>query len=235
MALTATAIRNAKPGKKPKRLYDSGGLYLEISPTGGRWWRFAYRFAGKRKLLSLGVSKDVALATARKRRDEARTLLADGVDPSAARQAAKSEAVGRVTSSFEAVAREWYAKQAHTWVPSHATDVLRRLESNLFPVIGATPIAELTAPSLLAALRRIEHRGAHDLAHRAVQVSGQVLRYGVATGRCERDLLPPPASGPVKREARHVAIDWLEHFGNRGAITKLFVQKLSRGVISHNT
>lgn len=132
MPLTATAIRNAKPGKTPKRLYDSDGLYLEISPAGGRWWRFAYRFAGKRKLLSLGVSKDVPLAIARKRRDEARTLLADGVDPSAARQAAKNEAVGRVTNSFEAVAREWYAKQAHTWVPSHATDVLRRLESNLF-------------------------------------------------------------------------------------------------------
>jgi hypothetical protein len=147
MPLTATAARNAKSGKKPKRLYDSGGLYLEISPTGGRWWRFAYRFAGKRKLLSLGVSKDVPLATARKRRDEARTLLADGVDPSAARQAAKNEAVGRVTNSFDAVAREWYTKQAHTWVPSHATDVLRRLESNLFPVIGATPVAELTAPA----------------------------------------------------------------------------------------
>jgi hypothetical protein len=199
MALTATAIRNAKPGKKPKRLYDSSGLYLEISP-GGRWWRFAYRFAGKRKLLSLGVSKDVRLATARKRRDEAGTLLADGVDPSAARQAAKNEAVGMVANSFEAVARAWYAKRAHTWVPSHATDVLRRLESNLFPVIGATPIAELTAPSLLAALRRIEHRGAHDLAHRVLQVSGQVLRYGVATGRCERDLSSDPRGALTPNE-----------------------------------
>ena len=178
MPLTATAARNAKSGKKPKRLYDSGGLYLEISPTGGRWWRFA----GKRKLLSLGVSKDVPLATARKRRDGARTLLADGVDPSAARQAAKNEAVGRVTNSFDAVAREWYTKQAHTWVPSHATDVLRRLESNLFPVIGATPVAELTAPALLSALRKIEHRGALDLAHRVLQVAGQVLRYYRADG-----------------------------------------------------
>ena len=86
MPLTATAIRNAKPGKRPKRLYDSAGLYLEISPGGGRWWRFAYRFAGKRKLLSLGVSKDVPLAIARKRRDEARALLAEGVDPSVCHQ-----------------------------------------------------------------------------------------------------------------------------------------------------
>jgi integrase len=205
MALTATAIRNAKPGKKPKRLYDSAGLYLEISPTGGRWWRFAYRFAGKRKLLSLGVSNDVPLAIARKRRDEARVLLADGVDPSAARQAAKREASARVTNSFEAVAREWYSKQAHTWVASHAADILRRLESNLFPVIGATPIAELTAPALLSALRRIEHRRAHDLAHRVLQVSGQVLRYGIATGRCERDLSSDLRGALTPHKGRHQA------------------------------
>jgi integrase len=205
MALTATAIRNAKPGKKPKRLYDSAGLYLEISPTGGRWWRFAYRFAGKRKLLSLGVSNDVPLAIARKRRDEARVLLADGLDPSAARQAAKREASARVTNSFEAVAREWYAKRAHTWVASHAADILRRLESNLFPVIGATPIAELTAPALLSALRRIEHRGAHDLAHRVLQVSGQVLRYGIATGRCERDLSSDLRGALTPHKGRHQA------------------------------
>jgi integrase len=205
MALTATAIRNAKPGKKPKRLYDSAGLYLEISPTGGRWWRFAYRFAGKRKLLSLGVSNDVPLAIARKRRDEARVLLADGVDPSAARQAAKREASARVTNSFEAVAREWYSKQAHTWVASHAADILRRLESNLFPVIGATPIAELTAPALLSALRGIEHRGAHDLAHRVLQVSSQVLRYGVATGRCERDLSSDLRGALTPHKGRHQA------------------------------
>jgi integrase len=205
MALTATAIRNARPGKKPKRLYDSGGLYLEISPTGGRWWRFAYRFAGKRKLLSLGVSNDVPLAIARKRRDEARVLLADGVDPSAARQAEKREAAGRVTSSFEAVAREWYAKRAHTWIHSHATDVMRRLESNLFPVIGAVPIGELTAPALLAALRKSEHRGAHDLAHRVLQVAGQVLRYGVAMGRCERDLSSDLRGALTPHKGRHQA------------------------------
>ncbi len=188
MPLTATAIRNAKPGRKPKRLYDSGGLYLEISPVGGRWWRFAYRFGGKRKLLSVGVLQDVSLAAARKRRDEARALLADGVDPSAARKAAKRETAGRAANSFEGVAREWYGKQVHTWVPTHASDVLRRLEANLFPEIGATPIAELTAPALLAALRKMEDRGAHDLAHRVLQVAGQVFRYGIATGRCERDL-----------------------------------------------
>jgi hypothetical protein len=191
MPLTATAIRNAKPGKKPVRLYDSGGLYLEIAPSGGRWWRFAYRFGGKRKLISLGVFQDVPLAMARERRDAARRLLADGKDPGVQRKAEKREAAGRVANSFEAVAREWYQKQVHTWVPSHASDVLRRLESNLFPEIGATPIAELTAPALLATLRTVAHRGAHDLAHRMLQVSGLVFRYGIATGatgRYERDL-----------------------------------------------
>jgi integrase len=188
MALTAKAIENAKPGKTPKRLYDTGGLYLEVSPAGGRWWRFAYRFAGKRKLLSVGVLQDVSLAAARKRRDEARALLAEGVDPSAARKAAKVQAEGRAANNFEAVAREWYAKQMHIWKPKHADDVLRRMESNLFPEIGLTPIADVSAPALLAALRKIEDRGARDLAHRVLQVAGQVFRYGIATGKCHHDL-----------------------------------------------
>ncbi len=190
MPLNQKQIDAAKPGAKPKRLHDAGGLYLEIAPSGGRWWRFAYRFGSKRKLLSLGTLPTVTLAKARSRRNALRDLLADGVDPGAKRKADKHEALGREINSFEAVAREWYAKQAHTWVPTHATDVLRRLESNLFPEIGGEPIAEITAPMLLAAVRKIEQRGAYDLAHRVLQVAGQVFRYGVATGRCERDPAP---------------------------------------------
>jgi integrase len=187
MPLTATKIKNTKAGAKPIRLYDSGGLYIEIAPTGGRWWRFAYRFGGKRKLISLGVHPDVSLADARDRRDAARRLLSDGTDPSEQRKTDKHDAAGRAADSFEAVAREWYEKQAKVWVARHATDVLRRLEANLFPDLGACPIAEITAPELLAAVRKIERRGAHDLAHRVLQVASQVFRYGVATGRCERD------------------------------------------------
>lgn len=205
MPLNAAVIRNAKPGEKPVRLYDSGGLYLEIAPAGGRWWRFAYRFGGKRKLLSLGVFQDVPLAVARERRDAARRLLSDGKDPSMQRKTEKREVAGRVANSFEAVAREWYQKQVHTWVPSHASDVLRRLESNLFPEIGAMPIAELTAPILLAALRNVEHRGAHDLAHRMLQVSGQVFRYGIATGRCERDLSRDLRGALAPHKGKHQA------------------------------
>lgn len=238
MPLTATAIRNAKPAQKPVRLYDSGGLYLEIAPTGGRWWRFAYRFLGKRKLISLGVFQDVPLAAARERRDAMRKLLADCKDPSAKRKTDKQEALGRSANSFEAVAREWYQKQLHTWVPSHAKDVLRRLETNLFPAIGSMPIAELTVPALLAALRKVEHRGAHDLAHRILQVSGQVFRYGIATGRCQRDLSTDLRGALVPHKGKHQAaitpeelpgllraIDGYEALGDR--LTRLALRLLA--------
>ncbi len=180
-------------------------MYLEVAPSGGKWWRLKYRIGDKERRLSLGVYPDVALADARARRDAARKLLADGVDPSAQRKADKREAAGRAANNFEAVAREWYAKQAHTWVATHATDVLRRLESNLFPEIGATPIAELTAPELLAAVRKIEQRGARDLAHRVLQVSGQVLRYGIATGRCKRDLSADLKGALAPHKSKHQA------------------------------
>ncbi|MEJ7669126.1 MAG: integrase arm-type DNA-binding domain-containing protein [Casimicrobiaceae bacterium] len=198
-------MRNAKPADKPIRRFDSGGLHLEVAPSRGKWWRLKYRIDGKEKRLSLGVYPDVALIDARTRRDAARKLLANGVDPSAQRKADKREAAGRAANSFEAVAREWYAKQAHTWVATHATDVLRRLQSNLFPEIGATPIAELTAPELLAAVRKIEQRGARDLAHRVLQVSGQVLRYGIATGRCERDLSADLKGALAQHKSKHQA------------------------------
>lgn len=205
MPLTATAIRNTKPADKPIRLFDGGGMYLEVSPAGGRWWRLKYRFVGKEKRLSLGVYPEVSLAEARSRREDARKLLAAGIDPSDQRKAAKREAEGREINSFEAVAREWYGKQAHVWVAHHASDVLRRLESNLFPEIGSEPIADVTAPMLLAAVRKIEHRGAHDLAHRVLQVASQVFRYGVATGRCERDPAPDLRGALTPHKSKHQA------------------------------
>jgi integrase len=205
MPLTDRAIRNAKAADKPLRMFDSGGMYLEIAPSGGKWWRLKYRHGGKEKRLSLGVYPDVGLADARERRDAARKLIADGKDPSAERKAEKREAKGRAANSFEAVAREWYAKQAHTWVETHASDVLRRLEANLFPEIGEQPIAELEAPELLEAVRKIEQRGAYDLAHRVLQVSGQVFRYGIATGRCKRDLSADLRGALTPHKARNQA------------------------------
>jgi integrase len=187
LTLTDTKIRNAKPGKKPQRLFDERGLYLEVSPAGGKWWRLKYRFGGKEKRLSLGVYPDVSLKDARDRRDDSRKLLADGIDPSVNRKATKAASIYRAANSFEVVTREWFAKFSVDWAPNHSVRVIRLFERDIFPMIGGLPISEVTAPELLAVLRRIEARGALDTAHRAKQGCGQVLRYGVATGRCQRD------------------------------------------------
>jgi integrase len=187
MPLTHTAIRNAKPGEKPVKLFDERGLFLLVTPSGGKWWRFKYRFDGKEKQLSLGVYPDVNLKDARERRDAARKLLTNGLDPSENRKAQKSARTDRAANSFEVVGREWFAKHSPSWAPSHASKIIQRLEKDIFPWIGGKPIAEITSPELLAVLRRIENRGAMDTVHRAHQNCGQVFRYGVATGRCERD------------------------------------------------
>ncbi len=187
MPLTDTAIRNAKPGEKTVKLFDERGLYLEVSPAGGKWWRLKYRFDGKEKRLSLGVYPDVSLRDARERRDAARKLLADGTDPSENRKAQKSARADRAANSFEVVAREWYSKYSATWDKDHGNRILRRFERDIFPWIGGRPVAEVTAPELLTVVRRIEDRGALETAHRALGNCGQVFRYAVATGRAERD------------------------------------------------
>jgi integrase len=187
MPLTDTAIRNAKPGEKPVRLFDGSGLYLEVSPTGGKWWRLKYRFDGKEKRLSLGVYPDVSLKDARDRRDASRKLLADGIDPSQNRKAMKSARADRSANSFEVVAREWFAKYSATWAANHGNRIIRRFERDIFPWIGGRPIADVNATELLAVVRRIENRGALETAHRALGNCGQVFRYAVATGRAMRD------------------------------------------------
>ena len=185
--LTDPAVRNAKPKDKPLKLYDTGGLFLLVTPTGGKWWRLRYQYDDKAKLLSLGVYPEVGLKEARDRRDEARKLIADGIDPSANRKAQKSARADRAANSFEVVAREWYAKYSTTWAKDHGNRILRRFERDIFPWIGSRSIAEIKAPDLLSVVRRIESRGALETAHRALANCGQVFRYGVATGRCERD------------------------------------------------
>lgn len=187
MALTDTAIRKVKPAGKAQRLFDAGGLYLEVSPAGGKWWRLKYRHGGKEKRLSLGTYPDTGLADARGKRDEARKLLASGVDPGEHRKAEKAAGEDRAANSFEVVAREWHGKQAPTWVKDHADRLMLRLENDIFPWIGKRPIASLTPKELLATVNRIADRGAVESAHRVLQNCGQVFRYAIATGRAERN------------------------------------------------
>jgi len=185
--LTDTAIRKVKAVGKRVRLFDAGGLYLEVVPAGGRWWRLKYRFAGKEKLLSLGVYPEVRLADARDRCNEARKLLAEGVDPSVQRRAQRAARAEHSANTFEVVAREWFEKNSPTWAPSHATRVLRRLERDVFPYIGGRPIGELAPPEVLRVLQRIENRNVLETAHRVRTDIGAVFRYAIATGRADRD------------------------------------------------
>ena len=172
-------------------MYDDRGLYLEVRPTGGKWWRLKYSFDGKARLLSLGTYPDTGLKAVRQKRDQARRLLAQGVDPSAARKAEKASRYEVAVDSFEAVAREWHATIHLAQVSAgHAARTLIRLEQDVFPWLGGMPVREIKAPQLLQAMRRVEARGAIETAHRALQACGQVFRYAIATGRAERDPTP---------------------------------------------
>lgn len=189
MPLTDLAIRAAKPAAKIYRLYDIPGLYLEIAPAGGKWWRFKYFFQGKEKRLSLGVYPKVGLREERALREAAQLTLDNGIDPSAQRKARKNVfCKDGDPDSFEAVAREWFAKFSPTWAESHATRIIRRLERDVFPWIGARHPEKITPAMLLSVLRRIEARGAIETAHRARENCSQVLRYAIATQRAQRDL-----------------------------------------------
>lgn len=201
-------------GKEIRKLHDGRGLYLWIYADGRKYWRLRYKIAGSEKSLSLGVYPAIGLKVARKRRDEERQRLDDNLDPAAERRAEKARKRAASANSFEAVAREWYAKQAKTWVPGHADDVLRRLEMNAFPTIGRRPISEIDAPELLAALRPMEERGAYDLAHRVLQVCGQVFRYGIATGRCSRNLAADLRGALTPHKKRHQAAVRPDDFPN---------------------
>ncbi|MGV0953789.1 MAG: tyrosine-type recombinase/integrase [Fluviibacter sp.] len=187
MSLSDTALRSAKPTDKHYRLYDTNGLYIEVTTAGGKLWRLKYRFDGKEKRLALGAYPDVSLKDARERRDDARKLLANGVDPGLAKKAGKAARVKQAANSFEVIAREWHERQSAAWVPSHGLRILRRLERDVFPHLGASPIVDINAPMLLAAIRKIEERGAIETAHRAFQNCGQVFRYAVSTGRLDSD------------------------------------------------
>jgi integrase len=182
--LTEINLRAVKPREKAYKVFDERGLYLHVFPAGGRLWRFKYRVAGREKLLALGSYPDVGLKRAREKRDEARKLVADGIDPSAKRRSEKAAGA----NTFEAIGREWMELQRKRLDEKTYARNLRFLEQFLFPALGRRPITAVRAQEVLAALKRIEERGFHETAHRVRSIAGNVFRYGIATGRAERDV-----------------------------------------------
>ncbi|KGV91025.1 phage integrase family protein [Burkholderia pseudomallei ABCPW 30] len=187
MPLTDKAVKNAKAGDKPVKLFDGGGMFLLVTPAGQRYWRLKYRVNGKEKLLALGVYPDVSLAVARKKRDEAREKLAAGIDPNEAKREVKRTARIAAASSFEAVAREWFDNQRVGWTETYAEKVIHSLEIDAFPKIGSRPISSIEAPEMLEIIRAIEARGVRETAKRLLQRSRAVFQYAIMTGRCTRN------------------------------------------------
>ena len=208
--LTDTRIKTAKPQEKLYKLTDERGLHLSVYPSGSKLWHMRYRYEGKEKTASLGKYPDVTLAQAREKRDKMRKQIANRVDPVDAQRAVKEAKKLAQTNSFEAVARAWYASWSSTKSPRHAVYVLRRLEADIFSVIGLRPVSELQAPELVAMLKAIEKRGALDIAKRAHQTTGQILRYAIAHGLAQRnpaaDIKPSDILAPSAK-INHARID----------------------------
>jgi integrase len=199
MKLTETKVKNAKTALKPKRLADGRGLYLYVAPTGGKLWRAKYRYNGKEKLISFGQYPDLSLARARKAHGEALELLAAGTDPMAHRKEQKT--ASRAETSFQGVAEEWHEHWSVGKSLRHADSVLRRMKSDIFPAIGSLPIAEIEAPALVSMVKAIEQRGAHDIAKRALETTGQVFRHAIAHGYASRNPAADIKPGDILRSA----------------------------------
>ncbi|CAM3719048.1 tyrosine-type recombinase/integrase [Roseateles saccharophilus] len=210
MALTDTAIRKLRPADKPLKVSDERGLYLLVKPQGAKLWRWKYRFQGKEKLMAIGGYPDVSLAQAREKRDEGRKLLAAGTDPMDQRREVKvAQRIG-LEDSFEAVARKWWESWKMARSSRHAEYVQRRLESDVFPIIGHRPIAELGAAELVAMMKRIEARGALDIAKRSMQTCGQVFRYAIAHGKASRNPATDVRPGdvlPARKKQNYARVD----------------------------
>lgn len=185
--LTDIKVKNAKPKEKQYKLTDGLGLYLLVTPQGGKLWRFKYYFNKKEKVRAFGAYPEITLADARERRDAARKQVANDIDPGEVYKAQKKATLAVTENTFEIVAREWHERFKQRWTKVHADTTIRRIELNVFPWLGTRPIGEIKAPELLAVLRRIESRGAQETAHRVKTICGQIFRFAVATGRAERD------------------------------------------------
>jgi integrase len=204
MALTDTEIRKAKARDKAYRLSDGSGLYLWITPAGGKLWRWSYEFAGKEKLMSFGRYPDVPLALARDRHGEARKLLATGIDPMAQRKAEKTAQLASCVNSFQSVAALWMDHWKDGKSPRHVDYVKRRMEADILPLLGARPVAEIEAPELVAMTKAIEQRGARDIAKRALETTGQVFRYAIAHGYARRNPASEIRPSDILKSARKI-------------------------------
>lgn len=205
MALTDFALKAIRPSDKTRRLFDGGGLYLEVTAAGSKYWRWKYRYALREKRLALGVYPEVSLRLARERRDEARRLLASGVDPGAARKAQRAVLATTTGNTFEVLGREWFETHKASWVPAHADKVWHRIEKNLLPWLAGRPIAEITPSELLAVLRRAECQGKRETARRCRQIAGKIFRYAVASGRAERDPAQDLRDALAPPQSKHLA------------------------------
>jgi integrase len=205
--LSDIQISKAKPKESDFKLNDGYGLYLLVTPTGGKLWRFDYRHENKRKTMAFGAYPAVTLADARQRREDSKKLLANGVDPGEVKKAQRAATVAETENSFEIVAREWHSKFSGQWSPGHAATIMDRLTRDVFPWLGSKPVGEVKPVDLLAILRRVEGRGALETAHRIRTIAGQVLRYAVATGRAERDAAADLRGAlPPTQERHHAAL-----------------------------
>lgn len=215
MKLSDIQCKTAKPQNKPYKLSDGGGMYLEVMPNGSKYWRLKYRVKAqdthKEKRLALGVYPDTSLKEARERRDDAKKLLQNGRDPSLEKQRLKTLADQDNANTFKAVALEWYEQRKDIWRPRYAAEVITRLENDIFPYLGNYPIKEIDPPLLLHVVRKIESRGAHELAKRQLQKCGEIFRYAIACGKASRD--PSRDIGdalkPIKKE-HFASIDFQE-------------------------
>ncbi|CDH24586.1 tyrosine-type recombinase/integrase [Xenorhabdus bovienii] len=205
MKLTDLAIKRAKPKEKAYTLADSNGLSLLIDTNGSKGWRYRYQYAGKTKMISLGVYPVVTLTEARTKRDEARKLVANGINPSEARKAEKISTANLIENTFENIANEWYEKRTDRWSASYAEEMMETFEKDVFPYIGKRPIAEIKPMELMAVLSRINERGATEKLRKVRQRCGEVWRYAIVTGRAEYNPAPDLASAFVSHKKKHYA------------------------------
>ncbi len=205
MQLTDTHIKAVKPLAKAKKYADGGGLFLYVPPSGSKFWRMSYRFDKKQKLLSFGEYPTVSLKDARARREEAKKLLAQGIDPSEHKKAAKAERIAKVQNSFRNIALEWYENRTTEYCSRHRSTLMFRLENYLFPAFGRMPIATVEAQDILNMVRPLENIGKMETTHRLVQLTGQVLRYAIATGRAKHNVAADLRGALRTRKVTHRA------------------------------